>query len=342
MWAWICVGIWSGDRFLRLLRLVAINYKFLLGRDVTPATATYSEETGMIRLEVYPSVGFLRHTPGTYYQLSFPGWRLWESHPFSLAGWSPETGPEADPGTGASSPTTPSSGVVEKTSMGPPQVVERSPGSGRPSMTFMIRPRGGMTRRLRDRIRGKDASQTVQLRVLLEGPYGTPAQLGKFDDILFVAGGSGITAILPYIRLIFERGEKDGRHVPNVKLVWTVRNEAFIRDVVSRDLEAVQNSPLAAARFRAKFHVTGDSSPDASAGETDDGGRQAPGAPPHIEAGRLDVDGEVDGFLRASEGLPAVFVCGPALVADTARAAVLRAAKTSSPNVEFFEEMYGW
>lgn len=325
VWEWLCVGIWCGDRVLRLIRILIINYKSFVGKD-TLALASFSPETGMIRLQVYPSnMTIIRRAPGTYYHVSFPGCRFWESHPFSLAGWSASTTDEPAPYN-----------VEEKRGAGSPQVSECNPGDDKACLTFMIRPRKGMTRRLRDRLQGQGQ---CRLRVLLEGPYGSAANLGKFDDILFLAGGSGITAALPYIRTLFERNDGT-RRVPRVKLAWAARHEGFVQDVLANDLRLVQSSPSAAANLKSRFFITNDGTESESSCLGEGQGRKTRDA--RFNSSRPDIKSLVDGFLQDSEGRAAVFVCGPEEMGHAAREAVVTQLRNGAGDIGFFEALYGW
>lgn len=88
-------------------------------------------------------------------------------------------------------------------------------------MTFLIRPYDGFTARLRDKavraaaheppsamtptashLDGGDGgigSVPASLRVLVEGPYGHTQPLDRYDNIVFVVGGSGIVVPMAYI-----------------------------------------------------------------------------------------------------------------------------------------------
>ncbi|KAL7958609.1 hypothetical protein V8C34DRAFT_323891 [Trichoderma compactum] len=330
VWVWACVGLWAGDHFLRLLRVIAMNYKTFLGQG-SLALASYSEETGMIRLQVKPSINAARQTPGTYYFVYFPSLHFWESHPFTLAGRSKQI--DAIPSYGSSSdqPSDKEAGTRS------PRVTELSSEPGDSYMTFMIRPRDGMTRRLRDRLISKSESGPLRVRTFLEGPYGTPARLDHFDEVLFIAGGSGITTVLPYLRMFFE-DQKESQTPPKVRLAWIVRDEGFVRDVLANDLRATEGSALAASRLNMEFYITSDS-PNATP-KTEEAGNSI--ADPRFKKSRPDIHSVVDTFVTQSQGKTAVFVCGPAEIADTSRQAVIRQTKKDHIDVELFEEMFVW
>ncbi|KAK1251546.1 hypothetical protein MKX07_007025 [Trichoderma sp. CBMAI-0711] len=328
VWVWACVGLWAGDHFLRILRVLVMNYKTLLGKG-SLALASYSEETGMIRLQVKPSINCSGQTPGTYYFVYLPGMHFWESHPFTLAGRSKQLDDSPAYGSSSDQPS------EKKTGTQSPRVTELASESGDSYMTFMIRPRDGMTRRLRDKLVSKSESGPLRVRVLLEGPYGTPARLDHFDDVLFIAGGSGITTVLPYLRMFFEDQKQSQTPPPNVRLIWVVRHEGFVRDVLANDLRAIEG----ASKLNMEFYITSESSAS-STPKTEEAGNSIPD--PRFKKMRPDIHTTVDDFVTQSQGKTAVFVCGPAEIADTTRQAVIKQTKKVHIDVELFEEMFVW
>ncbi|KAH6606105.1 hypothetical protein Trco_005258 [Trichoderma cornu-damae] len=329
VWVWVCVGLWVGDHFLRLMRVLAMNYKTFLGKG-SLALVSYSEEAGMIRLQVQPSINSSRQTPGTYYFVYMPGWRVWESHPFTLAGRSNQIDSIPLYNSSSAQPSDKEEGARS------PRVIELSPEQGNSYMTFMIRPRDGMTRRLRDRLMSKGESGPLRIRVLLEGPYGAPALLDHFDDVLFIAGGSGITTVLPYLRMFFE--DQKPQAPPNVRLAWVVRDEGFVRDVLANDLRITEGSPLAASKLNMEFYIT--SKTPSSTPPAKDAGDSL--SDPRFKRERPDIHVVVDSFVTQSQGKTAVFVCGPAEIADSTRQAVIQQMRKAHTDVELFEEMFVW
>lgn len=330
-WTWVCIAIWASDYVFRALRILYLNFNSLIGKD-NRAIASYSEETGMIRLQVHASGVSSKQNPGTYYHLHFGGWRVWENHPFSLAG--------SSAGEVAPVPST-SSGDEKRITQVDSQPTATDPLHGQSYKTFMIRPRNGFTRRLRDSIAKKDPSGISRLRVVLEGPYGTAANINGFNEILFVAGGSGITAILPYIRQIFEDADPSAP-CPNVRLTWVVRTTAFARDVLANDLRLVEASQNA-SKFHTDIYVTSGNAADTASEKSDSENTVSGFRDSTFSYRRPDVANIVREYVGSVQSnRAAVFVCGPAIMADETRAAVRKEAKMSSKDIELFEEMYGW
>lgn len=97
---------------------------------------------------------------------------------------------------------------------------------GRNEMQFFIRSQGGLTRRLV----GMGATKgTATVPVLLEGPYGGyhGRTLATFSQVLLIAGGSGVSSIIPLLQsLVRDFGENPV--VVGVHVVWCVRTRGMM------------------------------------------------------------------------------------------------------------------
>lgn len=64
-------------------------------------------------------------------------------------------------------------------------------------MRFIVHPRNGFTRRLREF--SEDISAGGQISAFVDGPYGCPPDISAYEKVVLIAGGSGITFILPLL-----------------------------------------------------------------------------------------------------------------------------------------------
>ncbi|KAG5648723.1 hypothetical protein DXG03_000070 [Asterophora parasitica] len=323
-WLWACVGIWAFDRFLRYVRVGVLSYKTMRsGGENTVASLTGQPgEGGLIRLTVQSSIT-IDPKPGSYYYLYTPrSWRPWENHPFTLASW------------------------------------EQTPGGT--TFHFHFAPLAGATRRIEKRIaQAKDLS--TKMTVLLEGPYGTVHPVPSYEQILLVAGGSGITAILPYA---FSIVNSSPRHARKVTIVWVVRKAAYAADLLSHEL-APKNTP----GIDVHVHVSREDGPLATdfidrlpnrvAGADDTYSSDGDSTGAHKE-GKDGASFKVAGGrpvmanllahhisqLVGSERL-AVLACGPATMLDDLRRAVANSYGNGEGQVrgdalEYFEDAFSW
>ncbi|KAK2798400.1 hypothetical protein FQN50_008840 [Emmonsiellopsis sp. PD_5] len=170
---WPVVVIWCLDRFMRLVRLISCNLHVGSNKNLiayTQSVVSYSKASDIIRLEITPGSRDLQLKPGQHYYIYQP-LRLfgYESHPFTVGSWSPVTSDEY---------TTDATGTNK--------------------FVFWIRPFDGWTKQLRSDCL-KAPKQTLTTSFLIEGPYGLPIELHTFENVILIAGGTGIAAALPHI-----------------------------------------------------------------------------------------------------------------------------------------------
>ncbi|KAK4702994.1 hypothetical protein P7C70_g3225, partial [Phenoliferia sp. Uapishka_3] len=92
-------------------------------------------------------------------------------------------------------------------------------------MMFVMKTRQGMTNIVERKLQASPTG-TMPLWVAIEGPYGGSLDTEQFDEILLVAGGSGITHCTSVLADVIHKA-KTGRscsRVRVVKLVWTVQS----------------------------------------------------------------------------------------------------------------------
>ncbi|PWN28234.1 hypothetical protein BDZ90DRAFT_239680, partial [Jaminaea rosea] len=148
-------------------------------------------QRGYLRIEVEVPRRF-RAKAGQHVFLRFPTLRGWQSHPFTIASDRQE---EQD------------SDITHR------------------NLLFLIREAKGLTRTLANAVRSKPGGeQILDLPVILDGPYGSTWKLASYDAVLLIAGGAGISFVLP---LLQDLARKRGRHdadffCQRVQLVWAM------------------------------------------------------------------------------------------------------------------------
>ncbi|KAF2769269.1 hypothetical protein EJ03DRAFT_97819 [Teratosphaeria nubilosa] len=344
---WMPIATWSADRLLRLIRIAYCNLRVRYGKagfiSLSRSTVTFDRKSDVIRVDVEPAVKSGK--PGQYYYLYQPmAWRGWENHPFTLGAY------KIKPASSQATSSRKGNGKDEATVSVSPE--QESAGQ---VFTFWIRPYEGFTMRLREQCLAS-AQSTIHPRLLLEGPYGPQIDTRSFDTLLLIAGGTGISAIVP---LIIEHIEDDAAlgsrtrtRTTRVHLNWTVRQAAFI--------EKLCQGELAAARRREDFETSffctqtstlpspGHDSSENIAEEKEADAEITPSSSqsrPSIQVGRPDIATLIATFADEAEAdgtSLAVVCCGPPAMADDAREAVHRALKKGCKRVEYFEESFGW
>ncbi|KLJ05523.1 hypothetical protein EMPG_10998 [Blastomyces silverae] len=270
---WPVVVIWSLDRFARLARLLSCNIHLRLNKkSITYSTSvvSYSKASDIIKLEIVPGSRNLQPKPGHHYYIYQPlRWTGYESHPFTVGSWS-AIGNEYEhlPSSETSDFSSASTAMQSETST--PRASKKATmgdlTDAKYKLVFWIRPFDGWTKRLRSHCL-KSPEQTLTTSFLIEGPYYGAIELHTFENVILIAGGTGIAAALPHIEEHLRRAGSKPRHdnkftaapsspsssstallapdlstdpprtrTNNITFVWTTRQEAFIHEVAAREL----------------------------------------------------------------------------------------------------------
>ncbi|OCH90968.1 hypothetical protein OBBRIDRAFT_875289 [Obba rivulosa] len=157
-------------------------------------------------------------TAGQHVFLAFPTLGPGQSHPFTIANVAPESG------------------------------------SKEAEMVFVIRACNGLTRQLLERAE-KDGK--CELPVTIDGPYGCPPDLSAFETCIFVAGGSGISFVLPRMTDLFRAVSVGKARARRVVFVWAIRSESHIEWVAPELAYAFASAPPGVSFFASAFITSG-------------------------------------------------------------------------------------
>ncbi|KAK4100929.1 hypothetical protein N658DRAFT_524460 [Parathielavia hyrcaniae] len=317
-WVWIAFAFWFFDRFLaRPLRLArhGVNKAFITVIDVD-----------YLRVDV-PGVEGDGHA-----YLYFPTltWHVWENHPFSVAavsGGGPPTTSSSPASRSSSSqdvvvvPTTENSTPATTTTrhLEPEPLAPHPHGQEQtqththsPGLVFFVRLHRGLTSLLL-----RHAGSATGIPVLVENSYGPhtsviephPARPSlTYPNLVCVAGGVGITGVLPFLAERTCWGRK--------RLLWSVRTEALVAAVRG-------GSKVGGERGAWNWGLGGGTDVTVSVGK------------------RFDIDAVLRGEVEGALGGTTVVVCGPAGMADEVRVAVVRLGRRGAV-VRLVEESFSW
>ncbi|KUI54182.1 Ferric/cupric reductase transmembrane component 1 [Cytospora mali] len=205
--------LWFFDRLGRWIRTGLLHYQWVpskgrWGFETAKARVTYwdDEETGnVVRLD-------FDHVQqpwelGQHFYLCFTESSIWQSHPMT-----PLSLPVADK-------------------------------SGRVRHSYVIRAKKGETKKLAEIAAKKMAAagekdSEVTTSVVLTGPYGVDmvSDLTPDMNVLCVAGGTGITFVLPVLLRLMREKRVPGR---KARLVWAVRRDVDVK-WVEQELEEIK------------------------------------------------------------------------------------------------------
>lgn len=207
-------------------------------------------------------------------------------------------------------------------------------GAQRPKLTFFIKPRRGMTATLANRIReheeenkkhGFPRGRELEIKCLIEGAYGVSHPLHLFETVVLIAGGVGITTILPYLVDYMERARGLEKRTLTRRLVflWTAKEEELVENLVAKKFP---KGCLTRTDISMQLYVTKNKA----------GQKKLPGVkyrrpkiPEILKAEQMRVVGKM-----------AVMSCGPSILVDIVRDAVVRCLDSERKHVEYFEESY--
>ncbi|KFA74524.1 hypothetical protein S40288_10124 [Stachybotrys chartarum IBT 40288] len=232
IWMFVASGIWAFEYVIRIARMAFNRFRTAVVSPVEGSNGEYMRVT---------IDGVSAH--GVVY-LCFPTltWAFWETHPYSVASsYAYDVNPTSlgfekhaytdepakttrgdviekaeDKSSGASSPKLSASSAVASRGV-------ISHVNARPQATFLVRTRAGFTSSLAARL-AKSTSGSIRLPVLVDGSYHSAplAQLHHCTSIVCIAGGVGITTVLP---LLQANGQRPA------KLFWGLRHDSLLREV---------------------------------------------------------------------------------------------------------------
>ncbi|RBQ80709.1 hypothetical protein VDGD_06992 [Verticillium dahliae] len=319
-WVLMAIGIWVFDWFVRVVRVVQNGVKTAY---VTKIDDDY------LRVDI-PGLDSHGHV-----YLYFPtlNWRLWESHPFSVIGNSNLGSGSAEINTGGNSPK--DSEKVSPNVHDGPVDASSSSASSRASVrhspagtTLYIRLQTGTTSSL-----AQKAGSAIGVPVLVESSYGSESLYPgdghaqpstAYPNLITIAGGVGITAVLP----VLSNAQSLNAPLGTKKLFWGVRAS-------STGLVTSVQSIIAASSVSAEEKLTpvpgrnltrwGDVDVEVTVGERFNF--------------RALLGAELSG--QAATVGTTVMVCGPAGMADEVRNVVTALGRHGAV-VRYVEEAFAW
>ncbi|KAF2275402.1 uncharacterized protein EI97DRAFT_73690 [Westerdykella ornata] len=222
--------VWFLDRAIRLVRTALLHYNFLpsgnMGLRYADANITFlpDEKSGdVVRLDFeHPQDAW---NVGQHFYLCFPESSIWQAHPFtplSLPVYNADT----------------------------------------QKHSYVFRAKKGETKRIAElsarraarslqKLEGQSESKAdAQLSVVVNGPYGEhiTRDLPSDTNVLCIAGGTGITYVLPVLLDLAARPRTPDRHI---SLVWVCRHRKDL-EWVAPELEILK---LEAKTLGLKMHV---------------------------------------------------------------------------------------
>jgi Ferric reductase NAD binding domain/FAD-binding domain len=343
---WPCIAVWVFDRVVRIGRLAFFNL------PLRSATVSYNLNADIMRL-YFPTPKMLKLRPGTYYYIYIlHGFKLWESHPFTLSGWIQEE-----------------LGVIEGDTR------ERKTIS-QPNLSFVMRPHDSFTKRLRESIMQRQGNESslraisTSLRILIEGPYGHHLNLKDYDSLLLIVGGTGITVAMSQLCDLYSAVHNcEPVAVRRIRLIWALRDIALFDDVYENELKQWFTSTHLQDKivFEIQVYVTSEPTSPSNEASADNAGSLTPTMKEidrlssrklssreysnHLGTKAFQHRPRIEDVVskavkkHASDGAGgklAVVSCGPPRMADDTRSAVVMMLGEGYGCVDFYPESFTW
>ncbi|KAF2720024.1 hypothetical protein K431DRAFT_227481 [Polychaeton citri CBS 116435] len=229
-WAylWATLAIWLTAWLVRLFwknRSTNIHAQWFSGsRSVMTV-----HEGPLVRIEVDHPIDFT-FRPGQHCFLRFPHLSFFDNHPFTIA----------------SAPF-------------PTNQCDSEGARPRPRLLFLAKAESGFTKTLADQV--SRSANTMIASAHVDGPYGSlphAALERRYDSILLIAGGSGITVCLSWLLyLVFL---PHPTRLRTITLVWSFRNAKSFQwaaDELSSVAAATAATRKKGLEVKMIFHVTG-------------------------------------------------------------------------------------
>lgn len=204
-------------------------------------------------------------------------------------------------------------------------------------LRLFVKSWNGMTKGIKETVIQNGGK--MQMKVMVEGPYGVSLNLKSFDEVVCVAGGIGITSIYSHLsERIFSKSINQ-----KVTLHWVVRHEEFF-STFSEDIRR-----FADAGIRVVLHVTNHGSQEISSIENtvSSGTTSLEKEKPleevssqcyEIEQGRPDMYQLVPSCIEGATGSVAFLTCGPPSLNRDVRGAVAKNLLKTEHYVQCYEE----
>ncbi|KAI8061762.1 ferric reductase like transmembrane component-domain-containing protein [Gongronella butleri] len=381
MFLYVSVGVWSFDRVVRLVRVLYLNVMLGIGRTglrrvQVQAMHGHSEVLRItMDADKLAPFGKTRCLPGAYIYMYVPSVYFWQSHPFSVGPWHRVDADAAvqkkamdfsmeydnDDATTFVSRTT--TFTMDSTSShstavdgdmvdvplddAPPKEMSDAP--YKDTFDLLIRPQGGMTRKLHDMV-SKAPGCAMSIYALIEGPYGHFEPVLQYDTAIFVTGGVGCTATVPYLQYAVHHANKIAAR--RIVFYWTLQYEEQLtwamQDVIDC-LRAVNDrtarltaseddniAKVASLAMDISIYVTRTKKPGPYSHDMDVDDEKELHGLTMTYGSRPKLDELVANVVDTAPGSVAMLYCGSSGMSDSARKI------TAQHGIPYFEEAFKW
>lgn len=274
-----------------------------------------------------------KFVPGAHAHVWLPSMSFWSTHPFSIA-WAEDRSRNQDLALDMEKLPNFHDRKSSTYKAGPTITIpkhsdmESAACSGlATSVSFVMRARAGMTRKLYDKASAAPGGKLV-IRGGIEGPYGGHESLSSYGTVILFAGGVGITHGVSYVKYLLTQYAEGTCSCRRILLVWSVPNTEsleWVRPWMDQVLRMEGRKDI----LRVQLFVTKPRHQNEVNSRT---------GTVQMFPGRCNPATVIDKEVQDRVGAVGITVCGPGAFADSVRAAARNRVQNGS--VDFIEEAF--
>ncbi|ODV88960.1 hypothetical protein CANCADRAFT_132311 [Tortispora caseinolytica NRRL Y-17796] len=339
-------AFWVMDHLMRLYKIVRLSCDY-------PKLVCEKYPGGLLKVTFFTSAQW-EYVPGQYVYIYFPSaGPILSSHPFTVSSCDPVPISEAHGSLSIPSSTSDKNLRLTK-------------------LSFLVRPKAGTTRRLFDIVNATYTGKAI-LSAWVEGPYRQQHSVpsGRYDTVLCIAGGIGISLALAHLRYYIQReylrrtsrllstwtdiwtnisstksmsttvpSDASTDKLPHIVLAWSAKEADLIAAVTHEifELKNLYEDIDIQLKLHTSFFCTSsyDSEKHVSYADLDRGRMEI-----HDIVSR-EISASARDFTADRSMRIAVIACGPGRLLDDVRSAVVELHGVKRLFLDLYEESFTW
>ncbi|CAG8364277.1 unnamed protein product [Penicillium salamii] len=94
-------------------------------------------------------------------------------------------------------------------------------------LELLIYPQHGQSVSLFQQVRAIESGGSLSLMALYSGPHGISEQVNDYENVILIASGPGLVAVIPYVAMLIHGYNTCTMHVRRIHLIWQVKELEF-------------------------------------------------------------------------------------------------------------------
>lgn len=89
-------------------------------------------------------------------------------------------------------------------------------------LELLIHPQRGQSASLFEQVRAIESGRALSLMALYSGPHGISERVNDYENVILIASGPGLVAVIPYVAMLIHGYNTCTMHVRRIHLIWQV------------------------------------------------------------------------------------------------------------------------